>query len=287
MNADAMMAYTKDPAPVVAFSGNELNNKTSLGHGPSSSRISRGLAVTGSQSAIDAPLQGAVEPAQECSQQISSGAHRGGIPTIVTPKDLDGPLLSTLPCPVQGPSIHNITVTPPQSASSTSKTPTSARLGDADHRTDSSNKNNNGIRTISSPSGIGIFPDSNGVVLSNSNITNHGSTRESISNPHDIGQMVQRTQTITFDSVQTERKRRWSRYLPFNKATDSRLVVFLMGCMIVPFVLCLGMQFVKPSPVQINPISYKCGEGPVVSGICITNDQRTRTQLAPFVINRN
>ncbi|KAK3829120.1 MAG: hypothetical protein J3Q66DRAFT_395332 [Benniella sp.] len=262
MNADAMMAYTKDPAPVVAFSRNELNNKTSLGHGPSSSRISRGLAVTGSQSAIDAPLQGAVEPAQECSQQISSGAHRGGVPTIVTPNDLDGPPLSTLPCPVQGPSIHNITVTPPQSVSSP-KTPTSARLGDTDPHTDSSNKNNYGIRTISSPSGIGIFPDSNGVVLSNSNIANHGSTRESISNPHDIGQMVQRTQTITFDSIQTERKRRWSRYLPFNKVTDSRLAVFLMGCMIVPFVLCLGMQFVKPSPVQINPISYKCGEGPV------------------------
>ncbi|KAF9350242.1 hypothetical protein BGX34_001340 [Mortierella sp. NVP85] len=255
---NAMMAYTKDPAPVVAFSGNELNNKSSLGHGPSSSRISGGLAVTGSQSAIDAPLQGAVEPAQECSQQTSSGAHRGGIPTIVTPKDLDGPPLSTLPCPVQGPSIHNITVTPPQSASST---PTSARLGDTNYHTDSSNKNNYGIRTISSPPGIGIFPDSNGVVLSNSNIANHGSTREIISNPHDIGQMVQRTQTITFDSVQTERKRRWSRYLPFNKATDSRLAVFLMGCMIVPFVLCLGMQFVKPSPVQINPISYKCGEG--------------------------
>ncbi|KAF9351493.1 hypothetical protein BGX26_010507 [Mortierella sp. AD094] len=42
-----------------------------------------------------------------------------------------------------------------------------------------------------------------------------------------------------------------------------------MVCMLIPFGVCLGMQFVKPSPVQINPTSYKCGEGPVFYPIYI------------------
>ncbi|KAG0318548.1 hypothetical protein BGZ99_005604 [Dissophora globulifera] len=71
------------------------------------------------------------------------------------------------------------------------------------------------------------------------------------------------THSMVFEAPQNEEKQRWSRYLPFNKATDSRLTVFLLGCMVFPFLLCLGMQFIKPSPVQINPTSYKCGEGPV------------------------
>ncbi|KAG0020461.1 hypothetical protein BGZ80_004162 [Entomortierella chlamydospora] len=37
----------------------------------------------------------------------------------------------------------------------------------------------------------------------------------------------------------------------------------------VPFGVCLGTQFVKPSPVQINPTSYKCGEGAVFYPIYI------------------
>ncbi|KAF9980895.1 hypothetical protein BGZ75_007859 [Mortierella antarctica] len=68
---------------------------------------------------------------------------------------------------------------------------------------------------------------------------------------------------MAFDQVPEERGNSWSRFLPFNQATDGRLTAFLMACMLFPFILCLGMQFVKPSHVQINPTSYKCGEGPV------------------------
>ncbi|KAI8345091.1 hypothetical protein B0O80DRAFT_475695 [Mortierella sp. GBAus27b] len=272
---DTTMAYASSPGPAVAFSGNEPSTRASLGRGPSSGRMPKRLAVTGSQSALDAPLQDAVVTSmQDCSQEILGGARRGGIPTIVTTltKDQDGALAisrsSSMPRLADGSLIHNIgasTITQSAAAASAPSvptTPTPAKLSDTNHHIDYLNKgNNNGTRTISSPSGTSIFPDSNGVVLSRS--TTNPDNVEHISHPLDISQMAQRTQTITFDSVQTEQRRRWSRYLPFNKATDSRLAVFLMGCMIIPFLLCLGMQFVKPSPVQINPTSYKCGEGPV------------------------
>ncbi|KAG0354453.1 hypothetical protein BG005_006470 [Podila minutissima] len=55
----------------------------------------------------------------------------------------------------------------------------------------------------------------------------------------------------------------WNRYLPFNQVTDGRLTIFLMAVMVLVAILCLGMQFVKPSPVQIAPINYLCGDGPV------------------------
>ncbi|KAF9130884.1 hypothetical protein BGW39_002525 [Mortierella sp. 14UC] len=72
-----------------------------------------------------------------------------------------------------------------------------------------------------------------------------------------------RTMSITIDGEAAKEGRSCSRYLPFNQATDGRLTIFLVIFMIVPLVICLGMQFIKPSPVQIDPVSYKCGEGPV------------------------
>ncbi|KAG0279992.1 hypothetical protein BGZ95_011668 [Linnemannia exigua] len=72
-----------------------------------------------------------------------------------------------------------------------------------------------------------------------------------------------RTMSTTVDGEAAKEARSCSRYLPFNQATDGRLTVFLVVFMIVPLAICLGMQFIKPSPVQINPVSYKCGEGPV------------------------
>ncbi|KAG0376710.1 hypothetical protein BGX24_007329 [Mortierella sp. AD032] len=72
-----------------------------------------------------------------------------------------------------------------------------------------------------------------------------------------------RTMSTTVDGEAAKEGRSCSRYLPFNQATDGRLTVFLVIFMVVPLAICLGMQFIKPSPVQINPVSYKCGEGPV------------------------
>ncbi|KAF8946637.1 hypothetical protein BGZ47_011780 [Haplosporangium gracile] len=69
--------------------------------------------------------------------------------------------------------------------------------------------------------------------------------------------------SITVNGEAVKDGRSCSRYLPFNQATDGRLTIFLVIFMIIPLVICLGMQFIKPSPVQIDPISYKCGEGPV------------------------
>ncbi|KAF9432447.1 hypothetical protein BGZ76_010795 [Entomortierella beljakovae] len=68
---------------------------------------------------------------------------------------------------------------------------------------------------------------------------------------------------MDFDTPAHEDAHRWNRLLPFNQATDGRLTIFLMILMIIPLGVCIGVQFVKPSPVQINPTSYKCGEGPV------------------------
>ncbi|KAG0297299.1 hypothetical protein BGZ96_007036 [Linnemannia gamsii] len=72
-----------------------------------------------------------------------------------------------------------------------------------------------------------------------------------------------RTMSLTVDGEAVKDGRSCSRYLPFNQATDGRLTIFLIIFMIIPLIICLGMQFIRPSPVQINPISYKCGEGPV------------------------
>lgn len=70
------------------------------------------------------------------------------------------------------------------------------------------------------------------------------------------------SQPMTFDAPDEDSH--WNRYLPFNQVTDGRLVIFLMAIMALVTALCLGMQFVKPSPVQIAPINYLCGDGPVV-----------------------
>ncbi|KAF9142273.1 hypothetical protein BGX30_002981 [Mortierella sp. GBA39] len=72
-----------------------------------------------------------------------------------------------------------------------------------------------------------------------------------------------RTLSVSIDEEAVNDRRSCSRYLPFNQATDGRLAIFLLIFMVIPLFLCLGMQFIKPSPVQINPVSYKCGEGPV------------------------
>ncbi|KAG0207290.1 hypothetical protein BGX28_001447 [Mortierella sp. GBA30] len=134
--------------------------------------------------------------------------------------------------------------TPPRIPTPTAQTPISAKYDDAKLST----------RAISSPVGIGILPESNGVVLDN------GAPWHTES----MDDLFGRRQSVAFDHVVGESTHSWSRFLPFNQATDGRLAVFLMGCMVFPFVLCLGMQFVKPSPVQIDPVSYKCGEGPVL-----------------------
>lgn len=84
-----------------------------------------------------------------------------------------------------------------------------------------------------------------------------------------------RTISLTVDGEAVKDGRSCSRYLPFNQATDGRLTIFLMVFMIVPLIICLGMQFIRPSPVQINPISYKCGEGPVV---CLSYHQSARSE---------
>ncbi|KAG9069302.1 hypothetical protein KI688_010201 [Linnemannia hyalina] len=72
-----------------------------------------------------------------------------------------------------------------------------------------------------------------------------------------------RALSVSIDDEAVNDGRSCSRYLPFNQATDGRLTIFLLIFMVIPLFLCLGMQFIKPSPVQINPVSYKCGEGPV------------------------
>lgn len=106
-------------------------------------------------------------------------------------------------------------------------------------------------RTISSPPGAGILPDINGVVLEGVATHDDQLHRGRGSNQPVVGEEIHL----------------WDRYLPFNQATDGRLTVFLLVCMVFPFILCLAMQFVKPSPVQINPTCYKCGEGPVVNNL--------------------
>lgn len=107
-------------------------------------------------------------------------------------------------------------------------------------------------RTISSPLGVGILPDTNGVVLEG--------VAESVLTYDD----QLNTRRGSNHPVIGEEIHLWDRFLPFNQATDGRLTVFLLMCMVFPLILCLAMQFVKPSPVQINPTCYKCGEGPVV-----------------------
>ncbi|KAF9085625.1 hypothetical protein BGX23_009511 [Mortierella sp. AD031] len=72
-----------------------------------------------------------------------------------------------------------------------------------------------------------------------------------------------RTMSVTVNGEPIKEGRSCSRYLPFNQAADGRLTIFLLIFMVVPLVICVGMQFIKPSPVQIDPVSYKCGEGPV------------------------
>lgn len=79
-----------------------------------------------------------------------------------------------------------------------------------------------------------------------------------------------RTMSLSVNGEAVKEGRSCSRYLPFNQATDGRLTIFLMIFMIIPLLICLGMQFIKSSPVQINPVSYKCGEGPVV---CLSHHQ--------------
>ncbi|KAF9579724.1 hypothetical protein BGW38_003905, partial [Lunasporangiospora selenospora] len=78
---------------------------------------------------------------------------------------------------------------------------------------------------------------------------------------------LNRSMAMLFEAPVTEARSPWNRYLPFNRATDGRLALFLLFVMIVPLIICIGMQLVKASPVQINPISYRCSEGFVFSPI--------------------
>ncbi|KAF9907591.1 hypothetical protein EC991_010803 [Linnemannia zychae] len=95
----------------------------------------------------------------------------------------------------------------------------------------------------------------------NDNHLVHAGPRRDSGVPHDA--TPSRTMSITIDGEAANEARSCSRYLPFNQATDGRLTIFLIIFMIVPLGICLGMQFIKPSPVQLDPVSYKCGEGPV------------------------
>lgn len=106
------------------------------------------------------------------------------------------------------------------------------------------------LNAVTSPSPNTLFPEIRGVVFEDSP---HSPT----SNRGDP-----ESQPMTFDAPGEDSH--WNRYLPFNQVTDGRLVIFLMAIMALVTVLCLGMQFVKPSPVQVAPINYLCGEGPVV-----------------------
>ncbi|KAF9571573.1 hypothetical protein EC968_000390 [Mortierella alpina] len=147
------------------------------------------------------------------------------------------------------PCIHNV-ATPPRTP-----TPTSAPYSDPKH-----NDPKPSARSIAAPIGIGILPDSQGVVLDTSHSIGNLNNRPWAES---LDYLFGKRQSMAFDHVPEERGNSWSRFLPFNQATDGRLTAFLMACMFFPFILCLGMQFVKPSHVQINPTSYKCGEGPV------------------------
>lgn len=106
------------------------------------------------------------------------------------------------------------------------------------------------LDAVSSPSPNTLFPEIRGVVFEDS--------------PHSptFSRSDPESQLMTFDAPVEDSH--WNRYLPFNQVTDGRLTTFLMAIMALVTVLCLGMQFVKPSPVQIAPINYLCGDGPVV-----------------------
>ncbi|KFH71552.1 hypothetical protein MVEG_01850 [Podila verticillata NRRL 6337] len=105
------------------------------------------------------------------------------------------------------------------------------------------------LNAVTSPSPNTLFPEIRGVVFEDS-------PHSPISNRGDP-----ELQLMTFGAP--EEDSHWNRYLPFNQVTDGRLTFFLMVIMAPVTALCLGMQFVKPSPVQIAPINYLCGDGPV------------------------
>ncbi|KAG0085396.1 hypothetical protein BGZ93_008640 [Podila epicladia] len=98
------------------------------------------------------------------------------------------------------------------------------------------------------PSPNTLFPEVRGVVFEDS--------------PHNpTSNRDPESQQMSFEAPVEDSH--WNRYLPFNQVTDGRLTIFLMAIMVLVAILCLGMQFVKPSPVQIAPINYLCGDGPV------------------------
>ncbi|KAG0030349.1 hypothetical protein BGZ81_002784 [Podila clonocystis] len=104
------------------------------------------------------------------------------------------------------------------------------------------------LSAITSPSPNTLLPEIRGIVFEDS--------------PHSLtSNRDPESQLMTFEAPAEDSH--WNRYLPFNQVTDGRLTIFLMAIMVLVTILCLGMQFVKPSPVQIAPINYLCGDGPV------------------------
>ncbi|KAG0261357.1 hypothetical protein BG011_001070 [Mortierella polycephala] len=195
-----------------------------------------------------------------------------GIDATLTPsqthparRKLDAPLpplpstkkSTLLPLPTENtPSIHNIVssaiISLPPAAAISSRIPMSSQSGEPSEPS----------RTLSSPVSVGVFPECNDIVLATCTTLDNA---DAISNCTGFRNSTcgWPTSAMTFDTAPPEARYRWSRFLPFNQATDGRLTVFLMACMVIPLVLCIGVQFVKPSSVQVNPTSYKCGEGPV------------------------
>ncbi|KAG0038766.1 hypothetical protein BGZ82_010922 [Podila clonocystis] len=104
------------------------------------------------------------------------------------------------------------------------------------------------LSAVTSPTPNTLFPEIRGIVFEDS--------------PHSLtSNRDPESQLMTFEAPAEDSH--WNRYLPFNQVTDGRLTIFLMAIMVLVTILCLGMQFVKPSPVQIAPINYLCGDGPV------------------------
>ncbi|KAF9898271.1 hypothetical protein BX616_004261, partial [Lobosporangium transversale] len=182
-------------------------------------------------------------------------------PNVTTEKNLDASLTSSnlklkpklsiplAPNPLfsNNNSIVKSIITP------TSTTSTASKIFPFDTQNDGGSL----ARTISPTLGTALFPISNDTVLESDGAI--------VQDKNDIAdqQRALCLLSMAFDDKPERVKYRWSRYLPFNQATDGRLAVFLLVCMVIPLAICIGMQFVRPSPVQINPINYKCGEGPV------------------------
>ncbi|KAF9177020.1 hypothetical protein BGZ50_009324 [Haplosporangium sp. Z 11] len=247
------------------------------------------LNISSLSTGLDHCTNSSGQPLQEAQTVAGSGSGSGaakevrqqngsedsavaGIDATLTPtqtrparRKLDAPMSplpitkkSTLPpIPTENmPSIRNIAspaiISLPPAAAISSRIPTSNQSEDLSAQP----------RTLSSPASVGIFPECNGVVLATSTTLNNA---DAISNRANFlnNTCGWPTSVMSFDVAPPETRYRWSRFLPFNQATDGRLTVFLMGCMVIPLALCIGIQFVKPSSVQVSPMSYKCGEGPV------------------------